>query len=202
MPHQRITLSQVPHAQGQHRHREGRQPFWQRRNRQRDRGACHLQQPVASKHSNPKHRGANRSASPDQLVTEDSKLALRWGFRRLRLAHQLVDTSELRPCSGGHHHGEPAAARDDGSAVDHVDSVGQWSIVSGERRGLLRDRNALAGQSRFIDIESFGLQYASIGDDPRAAGKHQQIAGHRVLRFGVERLPVANDSRLGRNDLG
>ncbi len=81
-----------------------------------------------------------------------------------------------------------------------VDAIAQRRVV-GDGIDLLRDRDALAGQRRLVDLESGSAQDARVRGDEVAGLDVDDVPGHQVAHRKLDKIPVATGLRLDDHHL-
>ena len=74
-------------------------------------------------------------------------------------------------------------------------------IAAGQGRGLLLDRDRLAGERGLVDLEINGLDQPGVGRDPVAGGQSDNVAGDELAGRDVSLLPIPQHGGGGRGHL-
>ena len=132
-----------------------------------------LPQRGASQHCQTRDRGATGQGQRQHLAGQFTQPGLHAG-RRLD-----VDDRRDGAVRGGAHaggdHDRPSVARDDRAALEQ--HAGPLGVGGGDRIDLLVDRQRLAGEQRFVDLEVFGDQQSGIGGHHVGRRQVDDVAG-------------------------
>ena len=210
---QRLDGSQVPHdgvaprhaldTEREHRGDDRRQAFRHGRDRQRDTQDEHVEERGGAAHlldENDGHDHHDGDGDDDEAEHLAGAIELPLQRRRLRSA---VSSSRpaMRPISVLH-----AGRGDDRLAVavgrrraaeEHVVAIAERRPPR-DRRGVLDDGQALAGQSGFGGLQRGRLDQPRVGGNGVAFLDEQDVARHDLRGGDAPALSAANDRRLSR----
>ena len=182
------------HPLDAHRQRDGDdggQRFGNHGHRQGDAKDQHLQQwlaaPQAQEHDHP-HDGKRRVR---QLAADAVQVLLQRRPAGLDRLQQLGDLAELGLHARGHDHGAAAAVSHRRPGKSHVSAVAHGGLTDRQRSGLLLDRQRLARQHGFVDLEIDRFDQPHVRGHSVSGTQQNHIAGHQVTGrdFGFSAVP-------------
>ncbi len=184
------------HAHRERDRRHGGQRFGNRRNRQRDAHLNDQAERRALQRSQNGHQRGHAERQPDQTSAQLIEPPLERGALLLDRPDQRPDPPDLRRRSRLHHHSDRRAPHDRRALVDDVDAVGEPRRLFELGRCVLRHRERLAGQRRFVGPQVRRLNQPRICRDAPAAVDPDEIARHNRGRIDRGQLALANHGRL------
>ena len=103
------------------------------------------------------------------------------GLLHLLPGQHVGDVADLRAHARGGDEDLAVAARHVGVHERHVEAVADADVVPADGRGVLLDRDALAGQGALLDLQRRREDDPAVGGDAVTGVDHHDVAGHDLL---------------------
>ena len=145
------------------------------------------------------HDQGDRDDDPAQEPSDVRELPLQRRLLRGRAAQQPGYGSNLGVGAGSGDDRATAAVADGRPAQDHVRAVAEADLDR-DRRHVLRDRRALAGQRRLHRLQRHRLEDARVRGHGRALLDQQDVAGDETGGRHAAALAVAQHLGVGRRE--
>ncbi len=136
----------------QHRHDDGKL-LRDRSESKRQAGQDHLRDRQTTEEAEDGDRDAENHRKPDQIFGQVQGGFLHGCFRVARLLGQAGDPSKFGVHPGMYRDTRPFSFQDHASHVDHIGLVVQSRLLRDNGR-ILADPHGLAGELRFVDLET------------------------------------------------
>ena len=136
------------------------------------------------------------TTTPSSLPVRSSSRCSGVGLDGRRL-EQPGDAPHLGAHPGGSDNRLPASVGRGGAAEHHVAAIAERHVV-GNRRGVFRDRQALAGECRLRRLQRRRLDQPAVGRKGVAFLDEDDVARHERRRRYAVPLPAANHRGIGR----